>query len=298
MLRACRVLDEKSAVALNRVVLYVALPALSFKQLHGMQLVPELAYAAAMPWLVFAGAWLVMPIIARKHGWSRATTGALILGAGLGNTSFVGFPLLELLYGRSSLKIGIVADQAGSFLAFSTLGVLVAALYSRGRPGAEGALVQPRISASIARVLRFPPFIAMILGAALRPITFPQPLEDALGRLGDLLVPVALISVGLTLKFDRAGSMARVREIAWCLGYKLIVAPAAIMLIYAGLLGLRGEVLAVSVTEAAMAPMITAAILAQEAGLDSELPPLLLGIGIPLSLVTAILWAKGAPHLL
>jgi malate permease and related proteins len=45
----------------------------------------------------------------------------------------------------------------------------------------------------------------------------------------------------------------------------------------------------VTVFEAAMAPMITGSIVAQEYGLDGELAALLVGVGIPISFLT--LWA-------
>jgi hypothetical protein len=48
----------------------------------------------------------------------------------------------------------------------------------------------------------------------------------------------------------------------------------------------------VTLVEAAMGPMITGAIVAVEHGLDAELCSLLVGAGIPLSLITVPLWAK------
>lgn len=42
--------------------------------------------------------------------------------------------------------------------------------------------------------------------------------------------------------------------------------------------------------EAAMAPMITAAVVARELDLDGEIAQLLVGIGIPLSFATVSIW--------
>jgi len=61
--------------------------------------------------------------------------------------------------------------------------------------------------------------------------------------------------------------------------------------IYLGLLGLRGTAIQVTIFEAAMAPMITAGIIAMDHDLDPPLVTMMLGIGIPLSFATLPLWA-------
>ena len=70
-----------------------------------------------------------------------------------------------------------------------------------------------------------------------------------------------------------------------------MVGPALVLLVLAGLLGARGTGLQVTVFEAAMAPMITAGIVAAEHDLDPPLVNLLLGLGIPLAFLTLPLWA-------
>jgi predicted permease len=56
-------------------------------------------------------------------------TGCLILTAGLGNTSFLGFPIIEALYGQEGMKTAILVDQPGTFVVLSTLGIIVATMY-------------------------------------------------------------------------------------------------------------------------------------------------------------------------
>jgi len=69
------------------------------------------------------------------------------------------------------------------------------------------------------------------------------------------------------------------------LGWKLAVAPLVILL--AGLaIGVADAILTIAVLESAMAPMISAAILAEQNDLEPQLANTVLGIGIVLSLVT------------
>jgi predicted permease len=287
LLRQARILDERASPALNRIAIFVALPAVAMKHLHSIQLSPDLAYLAVMPWAVLGFAWVAVEGLGRYFGWSGGLRGALILTAGLGNTSFLGFPLLELIYGPEAIRYGIVVDQGGTFLALSFLGVAIAQTYSSKRKASEA----PNWLSVIQRVIRFPSFIAAILAIALRPWPFPPAFEELLRRLSDLLVPLALLSVGLSLRLD-LNSLRRYRgQLAWGLGLKMLAAPALIAWIYGGLFGFRGPALAVSICEASMAPMITASLMAQEAELEPELAVLMMTVGIPLSFVTTPAWA-------
>lgn len=76
------------------------------------------------------------------------------------------------------------------------------------------------------------------------------------------------------------------------LAFKLIIAPMAIGLLYAGLFGARGEITQLTIFEAAMPPQIGAAIVAIENDLDPQLVALMAGIGIPMSFLSLFAWRQ------
>ena len=84
----------------------------------------------------------------------------------------------------------------------------------------------------------------------------------------------------------------RMRELSLGLAFKLVLAPAVIALIYAGVFGARGETTQIIVFESAMAPQIGAAIVAIEHDLDPSLVTLMIGVGIPLSFLSLPLWRE------
>ena len=226
-------------------------------------------------WFVFLGAWAVFATLGRALQWSRARIGALTLVCGLGNTSFIGFPMIEALQGREGVKLALVADQLGCFLALAVGGTIVAALYS-------GKSAGPR---SVARkVVLFPPFVALVIGIVAGPLGgWPQPVDAVFERLGATLVPIALFSVGLQfrLQFQRGQAAA----LLLALGWKLALAPLVVWL--GGLaIGVSGAILTIAVLQSAMAPMISATILAEQNDLEPQLANTVLGIGIVLSLLT------------
>jgi hypothetical protein len=271
---------EGAAGAFNTFVLYVALPALVLRVMHRLDFAPELAVTAGVPWLYYLAAGPFFRLLGPRLGLSRQSVVALVLSAGLGNTAFVGLPMAEALLGQGGLAVAVVADQLGSFLVLSTLATLAAT-----RASAEEGLPW---SALVRKVATFPPFLALVMSLVLRPWGFPVWLDTVLERLGALLTPLALFSVGLQLRLT--GVRHRLPALALGLSYKLLLVPGLVALGLLAMPGLAPVVVQATVLQAAMAPMVSAAILAAEHKLDPELAVLMVGVGIPLSLATAPLW--------
>jgi len=265
--------------ALNGFIIHISLPALTILHIHNLTIDSSLLLTAGMAWLLFGCSWLMFGTAGKLFKLDRGTTGALILVTGLGNTSFVGLPMIEAYFGKEFLGIGIIADQLGSFMVLSTLGILVATLHSSGN-------VTPRQMAR--KILLFPPFQALILALLLRPVPFPEWSVQILQKLGSTLTPLALVSVGFQLLFG--GMRQEIKPLAAGLAYKLILGPALIFLLYCGVIGATGTVTRVTIFEAAMAPMITAGIIAIDHNLRPQLVGMLVGIGIPLSFITLHIW--------
>jgi malate permease and related proteins len=280
-LRAAGRLPVDAHRTLNAFVVNVALPALVLRHVHALRYDGQLLLPAIMPWLLFGASTLFFAVLGRVAGWSRRTTGGLILSGGLANTSFMGLPMIEAFYGPAFLGVGILVDQLGSYMALSTAGVMVAAVYAESGPASPAALAR--------KVAIFPPFQALVLALLLIPVDYPEPVVAVLDRLGATLTPVALISVGCQL---RLGWMRDTwRPLSVGLLYKLVLGPAIVAALL--ILGLHagGTMIQVTVFEAAMGPMIGGSIVAMENDLDPRLVSLMVGLGIPLSLLTAAAWS-------
>lgn len=285
-----RVFPKGASRAFNRMVIWVSLPSLVLiqipKLLRTMALDWGLLIPASMAWLLFGLSVLTFGTLARKRGWAVEDTGALVLTAGLANTSFVGFPLLESILGHEAIPVALVVDLAGSFLTLSTLGLLYATINSPIREG------QVTWQSTLRRVVTFPPFVAVAVSlvAARLGYTPAGALAEVLGKLAATLVPLALLAVGLELRPSPRLLARRYRSLSLGLGFKLLVAPAALLLLYRFGFGSQAFATRVTVLEAAMAPMITSGVIAEELGFNAELSSLMIGVGIPLSLFTVPMW--------
>jgi predicted permease len=273
-------LPDNAASALNGFVVHISLPALTLTYVHSLELHAKLILPALMAWIMFGIGCGFFWLAARAAGFSRATTGALMLTGGLANTSFVGLPMIDTFYGREFLGLGILIDQLGSYFVLSTLGILVASLYSSGRSISAKAVVR--------KIALFVPFQAFVLALLLMPFEYPIWLDDLLKRLGATLVPIALVSVGYQLQLSHVRGKAYALTVG--LVFKLVVGPALILLLFMGPLRSDWQVLSVTVFEAAMGPMIGASIVAMDHELDPPLVTLMVGAGIPLSFLTLPVW--------
>jgi hypothetical protein len=270
--------DEAPAV-LNSFIIYVSLPALAILYIHNVQISYEILIPISMAWLLFGLAALIFTWLGSKLSWSRSLTGTMILVCGLGNTSFLGLPMIEVFFGKEGIPTGLIIDQLGSFLILSTLGIFVASYYS-------GVKFDRRTI--LKRVVTFPPFISIVIAFLLLPIDYPNEMIYLLEKLGSTLTPLALLSVGFQLRLTYFNSHKL--ELAIGLLFKLILVPAVLYLFYFFITRERGLVFDVTIFESAMPPMITAAIVATEYKLNKELATMLVGIGIVLSFLTLTLW--------
>lgn len=281
MLRRQNVVPPNAHVALNQFAIYLLLPALSLYYIPKIHVTEKLLYPVGAGWFSFLFSWAFFATLGNLLKWSRKLQGCLIITGGFLNSSFIGFPVIEALYGKQGLKTAIMVDQPGTFVMLSTLGVLVAVLYSRGTPSA--AVIAKR-------VFSFPPFIGFAIGAAMNLLhyDFIDIVQTVLQKLGCCVTPVALVAVGLQLKIDRQSK--HWGFLAWGLAMKLLFIPAFFFVVYKLILGAHGELIDISIMEAATPPMISAAILASAHGLKPKLAGMMVGIGIPLSALTMALW--------
>lgn len=279
VLRRSGRLPDTTTKVLGGWVINVALPAAAINSVHNVTLQPDWWLAAATPWMGVALSVVVIVPLCRALGWSAQRAGALLLMGGWGNTAFVGLPMIVAFAGSQWLGLGIVIDLFGSYLALSTLGIGIAAVASSGTLhwGTVGR-----------RIATFPPSIALVIALATDHLDRPEWVTDVLGTLAHTLTPIALTAVGFALRLDRIAG--RVGALAVGLGYRLLIAPLALVLFYLSLGSADDPVAKVAMLEMAMPPMLGASIIAIDHDLEPDLVALLIGIGIPLSMLTAWGW--------
>lgn len=275
LFRRLKAFPRDSAQVLNIFVVYVSLPALVLLKVPQLNFTHEVLVAACMPWGMLLLSVVLLLLAARMFHWSRSVTGVLMLIVPLGNTSFMGVPMIQAFYGNEAIPYALIYDQLGSFMVLSTYGSVILALYGR-----EGSV---NVAGVAKRVLLFPPFLALLVALASRPFAYPPVLLHSLENIATTLTPLVMVAIGFQLNLRlRPGLLA---PLSYGMAVKLLVAPLTALLI-CRVLNLHGMVADVSVLEAGMPPMVTAGALAVTAGLDAELSVAMVGLGIFLSFGT------------
>lgn len=276
--RRSKALPADAHKGINAFIIYLALPAVSFKYLPHIAWSPQLFFPALAPVIVWLGGWVYITLLSSRSRLSKKEIGGLKLSAGLSNTSFVGFPLIMAYFNEKAIGIAIICDQV-TFALLATVGVVVAVIASQKHELSAGLILK--------RVLRFPPLLGCI-SALIIPhfvnISFLDPFFD---KLATTVAPLALFSIGLQLRFD--GWRSEVKWISSALIYKLLLAPALVMAV-AIVLKLKGIIPQIGIFEAAMPTLLTSGVVAEEYGLNPKLSNLIIGIGIILALASSALW--------
>jgi predicted permease len=288
VLKKSKIIPDNFHTSLNAFVINISLSAFSLYYISKIELNSSVIYPVLVVWIGIFAAILFFAGLGKIFGWKSSLIGALIMCAGFGNTSFVGIPLIQAMYGEEGLKTVMLVDQPG-FVALSTVGILVANFYS----GSKDSLLK-----HLSKILKFPPFIAFVVALLLNvfSIEIPKDFDEVLMKLGATTVPLALVSVGSQMQWKKIEKKEGFHLFIGLL-FKLVLLPLIILVIYKYIFHQSGDVIDICILEAAMAPMITAAIIASAHDLEPKFCNLMVAVGIPLSILTVGIWHLLLPFL-
>ncbi len=282
--RQFKLVPHDTHIGINRWIIYLALPAVSFKYLWHLEFSSQFIAPALAPIIVLIGSWIFVSILSLIFQFDLATKGLLILAGGLCNTSFIGFPLIKTYFGEQLISIAIISDQM-TFLLFASLGFMMAAFYSNSKKSST--------LSQLFQVIKFPPFIASVIALALpKSIELPS-LENFISQISSTVAPMALFSIGLQLQFsnwkNELGTMIPVFI------YKLLLAPMLVFLfVYLG--KFKTEFAQVAVFESAMPVLMSLSILCERFQLKTQIANLIIGFSIILGLISTYFWQSILIH--
>jgi len=262
---------------LNRFIILIALPAMVLLETPKLQFNPTNMIPMYIAWITMGSSAFLVYFASKRYLFTKEVTGSLMLVTVLTNSTFVGIPIISAYYGTASLPFIVIYDQLGTSLWLATYGTIIAAYYSN-----KGDFSAKLIAK---KIITFPPLIAFITAILFSQYSYPSLLVSLLEILVLLIVPCALIAVGLQLEFKLDTS--EIKPFSISLFIKLIISPIiAILICY--IFGWNDLLIAkVSIMESAMPAMITAGVIASINGLAPRLSNAIVAYGIAFSLVTS-----------
>jgi len=275
LLNRANVLGEEAAGVLNKLLIFFFIPIITILHVPNLKLEASLLWLNIAPFIVFATAIIFFHLSSLVLSIDVETRAALILSCGISSTSFVGFPIFDMLYGEEGLVYGIMMSIGGTILVFNTAGLATLQIYTD---------TQKHWTASLLDGLRFFPFIVFCVALFLNFInfSFSHNTNFVLTQLASPFAVIALLTIGLQLDINEIHKLKK--EITLGLLFKLILAPLLIYLLLWEALNIRNLVSKICIMGAAIGSMNAMSIMAANRGLRPQLSISMPTISIPLSI--------------
>lgn len=190
-------LDEHFVSTSTWIVFYVALPLKLFSDIRSAQIqslpTTYVAYILLGICLVFFATW----IAARPFIRDRKKLSAFVHCSFRSNFVYVGYPILESLYGTPSPEHMIVITVFGLTL-YNILAIVILTLYSES----EDKRLHP--GKILLKILKNPMIIAIFIGVLFNILEIPvyAGLDKGIGLLASLCTPLSLLLIGASLSFE------------------------------------------------------------------------------------------------
>ncbi len=249
------VLKASDASVVNALVIYLTMPAFIFVSIHNKPITPEMVKAPVAGFAMEMAVIGIAYVVARALQLDRRTTGAFMLVSAFGNTGFLGYPVVTAAFNhnKSALLSAVMFDEFAMALALNSIGVAVALTFS-------GAGLDWKC---VLEFLKTPLFPATVISLLLRSTDLPRFLTTALDHLAAGTIPLAMISIGLSLS---AGAIRNhPTAIAASLVLKMAILPALVWLAVTAL-GIEGTVKQVAILESAMPSAVFSGVVASRFG--------------------------------
>lgn len=219
--------EAKSIFA--NLLLYIVLPAMVINS-YLVEYSEEMSRSIGQAFLFSAFAMgiglMISLLVHRKRNPRRPLCR---FGSAFANAAYMGFPLIQALFGAEGLVYASAYVTVFNVLLF-TVGVGLMSAENSARSILKSILSTPVIFAVIVGLLIY----------YLR-IPVPQVLATTIGYLGNMNTPVSMMMTGMLIAASDLGGMLRDRLLWKSVAFRLLVIPAACVAIFMAL-GLRGTV--------------------------------------------------------
>ena len=264
-----KVIPQNQLIIFIDFVLVFALPALIFDKVYHVNIDFHLFSVIACGLGANFAAMLIAFGLGRLLGFSKATTASMALLSMFGNTLFMGLPVLQGILGEDIANEVILYDQMITCVPIAFLGPFI---LSYAAPSNISLI------ANAFKIMKFPPFLALVAGLLAKSVDLPDFLFAPLRLFGAAVVPVALFAVGLGLGFNTVRSSYK--STALVVFLRMVVAPCFFMA-FAWVFGLEfSPSYMVGLIETAMPPTVLASAMILKAKLDGNLAISAIAVGM------------------
>ncbi len=254
--------SEKLRLSINTSVFYLFLPVLGFSVMSKAEVSAEIALVPVTAIITLSIVTLLSLLIYNFFSrLSSAERGAVILTSVFGNVTYLGLPIITGIFGHETARYPLYYDLLATTPFLWTAGARIAAHF--------GGKKSPGFAEMVKKIFSLPPLWGIISGLAVNILSLPLPsfITKATEMLGQVVVPLMIFSIGLSLSFIKPSHIYLLIPV--CI-LKLIISPIVSFL--AGrFIGLTGTALYAVTLEGGMPSMVLSLLVATVFGLDITL---------------------------
>lgn len=279
-----KVLDQETIRGISMLILQVTLPALIISSMQ-FPFSRDLLNTSLLIVLISVVTYAVMIgfsyAYARKAKMQSARMDVTQFSLVFANVSFMGFPIISVLYGDQGIFYGALFNIPFQAL-LVTLGVVFMTRHSETNSG----------KMNLRKALASPGLIAIFIGFGffVLPVSLPAPLFQSLQMVGATTTPLSMLLIGGMLADVPFFSVFGDRDLYQVTFLRLVVLPALVF-IPLKLLGAEGMLLAIPVMIIAMPVATLTGAFARLYGSDYYFASKVIFLSTLCSLVTIPLWA-------
>jgi len=189
ILRSINLLTLKRAQSLFKIVFYITLPATVFLAISHMQLyiklgILPLSFLLIMGGFFLFGRWLVNHLNLNEKDRKIALAGTI-----LANSAYLGYPLLNALYGAEGLSSAVLFDSGGTIISYGVVYWIVSSN-------------KQNTIKNIKKIIFNPVIWSLLIGLFVNLYAFQVPSEvlTGLGYISLLTTPLIMLALGAFLR--------------------------------------------------------------------------------------------------
>jgi predicted permease len=249
-----------------------------------LYLAPVVAWVAILLGWGCSRLWITL----QKTPWPRPTQGSFSLASMLGNTGYIGYPVVLLLpqLGLDVFGWALFYDALGTLLGSYGLGAVVASEFGNRPRLAE----RPQWLGWLLEVLRNPIILAFGAGLLLKLVWLPAWADASLYAIAWGVVMLSLVLMGM--RIQQITSWHHLQSAFVVIGIKMLILPLVVGL---GLtaLGVDGPPRLIMILQAGMPCAFSNLVLAEAYELDRDLSVTCVGLSSIILVLTLPLWLWG-----
>jgi malonate transporter and related proteins len=259
--------EAEPARVLSNAAFYIFAPALFFRTTARLD-------PASLPWPMIAAFFVpVVALMLANYGWQRwqrdqrglpvAAPAVRAITVAFGNSVQIGIPLAAGLFGETGLGLHLALVSVHALILLLVATTLVELDLAHSRAGDLDAHLGRMLLGTLRNTVIHPVVLPVLAGMAWQAtgVALPGPVDEVLQVLGSAVVPLCLTLIGMSLAY--MGLPGSLRGALSLTMLKLLVQPALVWGVAAGVFGLNGLPLQVVVVLAALPSGTNALMFAQ-----------------------------------